>query len=380
MTRPIATARFASLFVAAALFVGCTAGGVTAINPLTGETRSFDTDTDVPAGWIVCASDDTCPAPRPCDELEETACLSRSDCSPVYVGVGAYPRECELPEPPAICDGEAYAGCTEAAATCAPADCGPAPLGATYLCPDGSVGGVTGRCIESGDGGCGWETRGCPTPGPEECELDACGPALGAPAYVCADGSIGGNTGRCLANADGTCGWELRECPPDECAALPMCDLLCPPGTVNPIDDRGCVDSCSCVPAPCSDRECGPAPGAPAYMCPDGSWGGNIGLCERSAAGVCGWVFRECPPSDCTDRECGSPPDSPTLMCDDGSIGGNTGRCLRGADGVCGWEWRECPDPCASIPMCDLVCPPGTHNPIDPSGCTLSCECVPDAR
>lgn len=380
MTRRLDTARITSLLIATFLFAGCVGAAITAINPLTGEQRSFASEGDVPSGWIICASDETCPAPRPCDEIEEAACLSRPDCSPIYVGIGAYPRECDLPDPPSLCDGEGYAGCTEASPTCAPADCGPAPLGATYLCSDGTAGGVTGRCIESADGVCGWEIRECPGPRPEECPVDACGPGLGAPAYICPDGSIGGNTGRCLALPDGTCGWELRSCPAIECSALPECDLVCPTGTVNPVDELGCVHSCECVPATCSDAECGPMPGAPAYLCEDGSWGGNIGLCERGETGVCGWVQRACPPSDCTAAECGPAPDSPTLMCDDGSIGGNTGRCLRNAAGVCGWEWRECPDPCATVPMCDLLCPPGTHNPSDPSGCVHSCECVPDAR
>ncbi|MBS2018331.1 MAG: tail fiber domain-containing protein [Deltaproteobacteria bacterium] len=54
---------------------------------------------------------------------------------------------------------------------------------------------------------------------PRECPTSSCGPALGAPAKTCSDGSIGGNTGKCIANADGSCGWELRECPADPPAA-----------------------------------------------------------------------------------------------------------------------------------------------------------------
>jgi hypothetical protein len=36
---------------------------------------------------------------------------------------------------------------------------------------------------------------------------------MGMPAQACADGSTGGNTGRCVVQADGKCGWEVRECP-----------------------------------------------------------------------------------------------------------------------------------------------------------------------
>jgi hypothetical protein len=31
---------------------------------------------------------------------------------------------------------------------------------------------------------------------------------------MCPDGSLGGNTGRCLRHANGACGWEIRACPP----------------------------------------------------------------------------------------------------------------------------------------------------------------------
>lgn len=48
-----------------------------------------------------------------------------------------------------------------------------------------------------------------------ELDKEACGPAPGAPATQCSDGSIGGNTGRCLVMADGQPGWEMRACPVD---------------------------------------------------------------------------------------------------------------------------------------------------------------------
>lgn len=50
--------------------------------------------------------------------------------------------------------------------------------------------------------------------GPAECTRDSCGPAPGAPAELCWDGSTGGFTGRCVRRPDGGCGWEMRECPP----------------------------------------------------------------------------------------------------------------------------------------------------------------------
>jgi hypothetical protein len=47
------------------------------------------------------------------------------------------------------------------------------------------------------------------------CDTKECGPQLGLLNEICADGSMGGPTGRCLKRANGSCGWEIRECPPD---------------------------------------------------------------------------------------------------------------------------------------------------------------------
>lgn len=46
-----------------------------------------------------------------------------------------------------------------------------------------------------------------------ECERTDCGPQLGLPNWTCADGSVGGPTGRCLKRPGGTCGWEINNCP-----------------------------------------------------------------------------------------------------------------------------------------------------------------------
>lgn len=44
------------------------------------------------------------------------------------------------------------------------------------------------------------------------CDAEACGARPNVPAEVCADGSSGGFTGRCLAGADGRCAWEVLTC------------------------------------------------------------------------------------------------------------------------------------------------------------------------
>jgi hypothetical protein len=47
-----------------------------------------------------------------------------------------------------------------------------------------------------------------------ECAKADCGPQLGLPNWTCADGSVGGPTGRCLWYPSGSCGWEINNCPP----------------------------------------------------------------------------------------------------------------------------------------------------------------------
>lgn len=49
----------------------------------------------------------------------------------------------------------------------------------------------------------------------DECPKAMCGPALGMPNRICPDGvTVSGPTGECLQNPDGTCGWEVKSCPP----------------------------------------------------------------------------------------------------------------------------------------------------------------------
>src|SRR5215470_17462050 len=48
----------------------------------------------------------------------------------------------------------------------------------------------------------------------ELCDVAECGPPIRMPSKRCADGSIGGPTGRCLRKPDGRCAWEIRTCPP----------------------------------------------------------------------------------------------------------------------------------------------------------------------
>lgn len=47
----------------------------------------------------------------------------------------------------------------------------------------------------------------------ECCTVEACGPQLGMPNYLCEDGVTVAGPGPCRRNEDGTCGYVITECP-----------------------------------------------------------------------------------------------------------------------------------------------------------------------
>jgi hypothetical protein len=213
---------------------------VLAMNPATGEAREFATQGDVPDGWVTC-DENGCPAPLPCGDVDESACIVRADCAPLYT------------------DG-AFEGCVDGGATTCPIEaCGPALGMPSFDCWDGSIGGSTGRCIEHDGGVCGWEVLECPPP--PACQPEDCGLAPGMPNWPCDDGSAGGPA--CIPATDGACGWAILECP-----------------------EAGTCDDIT---------KCGPALGMPAFVCEDGSVGGNTGQCLDNGDGTCSWEIRECP-------------------------------------------------------------------------------------
>jgi hypothetical protein len=207
---------------------------------------------------------------------------------------------------------------------CAWEDCKPAMGMPNWECSDGRVGGPA--CLRSADGTCGWQVIECtpvtsaceripqcqfPCPAGKnnpvdeqgcvhtcecvsvQCSAEDCGPAPGMPNWQCPDGSVGGPS--CSVGADGVCGWQIIDCPPDTdpCANISQCEFLCPPGMKNPVDERGCTHTCECV-QECSNEDCGPAPGMPNWQCPDGTIAGP--QCSIGADGVCGWQIIDCPP------------------------------------------------------------------------------------
>jgi hypothetical protein len=96
----------------------------------------------------------------------------------------------------------------------------PLSLGANGTADGGEPGGV-GASFSGGKAGgsnsgassSGGSSNGTAGASAVVCPQSECGPQLGRPTELCEDGSTGGPTGRCLRGSDGTCGWEVLECP-----------------------------------------------------------------------------------------------------------------------------------------------------------------------
>ena len=205
---------------------------------------------------------------------------------------------------------------------------------------DSNTGADTASSDSGGSAGSGGSDTAGDTAG---CD---CGPAP-ASAPMCPDGTT--VDWLCVDNGNG-CGWEMEDCPTVE---------------------------------PCTDEECGPAPGAPAQLCPDGVNYSGPGPCERNDEGVCGYTWVECPP--CCDTNTLPDCPEPITCCADGSyVCGEASACPDGLEGLecqngdmCSDEGQSCSDGqnccdgttcCGGIPVppgqeyCGTICPISDRN------------------
>ncbi len=154
--------------------------------------------------------------------------------------------------------------------------------------------------------------------------------------------------------------------------------------------------------APCTKKECGPAPGIPNFPCQDGVTVGGPGPCERDDDGMCGYPIVECPAccyeaeepqcfegSTCCDDgtwACNDGQGNPT--CEAGSVcaccdPADAPQCFEGASCCAGGGWA-CNDEQGNSTCevagveCDLPPPPPCCEPVDEPQCFEGSICCED--
>jgi len=104
-----------------------------------------------------------------------------------------------------------------------------------------------------------------------QCEVDDCGPKPGMPNKLCSDGVTMSGPGDCVLNEDGTCAWEIIECPAE-----------CKAGETKEVD----CNTCTCADGAwaCTEKVCPDC--SDTKLCPEGQVCQN-GVCKDKPAG-CG--------------------------------------------------------------------------------------------
>jgi hypothetical protein len=199
-------------------------------------------------------------------------------------------------------------------------------------------------------------------PNAPTCDPNKCGPQLGLPNYVCADGTTAGPTGRCLLDATGNCGWEITTCPSD-------CYGVCVPNI-----QTGCKTDTDCPTGQMCDVTCS-------------GWGCSVGGTTTTGTGGTGGTGTgSTTPPDPTTGMGGTsvPPTPPTCACPTSDPS-----CMCDAAGNC--KGQMCTGQCVPAkPTCDpaavicpaitaIKCPDGTPaqpGSIDPMTCCPTYKCA----
>jgi hypothetical protein len=131
------------------------------------------------------------------------------------------------------------------------------------------------------------------------------------------------------------------------------------------------IDVSQLPPGPVGCDTCGPAPGYPSQICPDGEHQGGRGPCVKLEDGRCGWIHLVCedPSSShaCAANECGAAPSPTRWRCPDEVHHGEFA-CVRSEDGGCGWTERPCLGSHAVPPPAPqpAPAPPPVREPCEP--------------
>ncbi|MFO0723031.1 MAG: hypothetical protein U1E65_04540 [Myxococcota bacterium] len=204
-----------------------------------------------------------------------------------------------------------------------PNACGPRPGVASWMCADGSVGGFTGRCLADAMGQCSWEINNCP----QECSPMECGPPPPIANVICPNGMTTTGAIDCTRRADGTCGWDITQCP-TRCQADADCGmgLACQNGQCVPPNTNQCDMNHVCpATTTCQNGQCVP-------ITPACRADADCRMGESCVAGLC----RATNPNQCmSDAECG-----PGLTC---------------VNGQCQQQQQTCGDPNTMV-----TCPAGS--------------------
>jgi len=348
-----------------------------------------------PAGtklWIGTAVEDCCPAYRcepdgmTCDPTRHdgVACTlaipycgpnvmpvvvgQTSDCCPIYqcpcdktldpaTGTMVDPKSCGCTTP--VCKAGEEVVCVGQDVCGGPCTCQPA----------------RGTCTT--DASCGTGER-CDTstcrlppapatamPNAPTCDVAKCGPQLGLPNTMCDDGTVAGPTGRCLLNADGSCGWEVIQCPTMGCygVCVPNIQAGCQVDTDCP---TGQVCQVSCGGWGCSAG--GTTTGGTGTGSTGMDGGSGTGTPSPTPAADGGTSVPPTPP-------CACPTSDPSCQCDaNGNCSGQTcaGQCVP-AKPTCDPSGVLCPAivvacPDGSTPILDgtnpMTCCPTYHCPM----------------
>lgn len=193
-----------------------------------------------------------------------------------------------------------------------------AGCGGTSDSGDASSGARAGAGDQAGtgtaSGGSGTNTGGTNTGGtstgvsgaggatPAACDEAECGPQLGLPNWTCADGSLGGPTGRCIEQPTGGCGWEVNDCPPAGQGGAPPQGGQGPGGAAGEAGAGGATttDACGGCEASqiCVQQIGGPGPGG--FRCATQQPCGAPGACACIVGqGTCQPELMGRPPGYC---------------------------------------------------------------------------------